>query len=125
MLTKRMNHSWELRGIYTMGKSTDEMSSNDNGTANGEAIFNPLDVTSQHGLSDFDVSKRFTIDSMVMMPNLFENGLAKAVLGGWRMSNIVVLQSGLPFTVYTSAAFNPCSRRQRKRHWLEARQRRL
>ena len=107
MLTKRMSHSWELRGIYTFGKSTDEMSSNDNGTANGEAIFNPLDVGSQHGLSDFDVSKRFTIDSMVMMPDIFKSGLSKALLGGWRMSNIVVLQSGLPFTVYTSAAFNP------------------
>lgn len=107
MLTKRMSHSWEVRGIYTFGKSTDEMSSNDNGTANGEAIFNPLDVMSQHGLSDFDVSKRFTMDSLVMVPDVFHSGFAKAVLGGWRMSNILVLQSGLPFTVYTSAAFNP------------------
>lgn len=107
MLTKRMSHSWQLRGIYTFGKSTDEMSSNDNGTANGEAIFNALDPMSQHGLSDFDVSKRFTIDSMVIIPDVFKNGIAKQVLGGWHMSNIVVLQSGLPFTVYTSASFNP------------------
>jgi hypothetical protein len=107
MVTKRMNHSWEVRGIYTMGKATDEMSSNDNGTANGEAIFNPFDVSSQHGLSDFDVSKRFTMDSMVKVPDLFRNGLGKTLLGGWRMSNIVVLQSGLPFTIYSSAAFNP------------------
>ncbi len=107
MLTKRMSQSWSIRGIYTMGKSTDEMSSNDNGTANGEAIFDPLNVPSQHGLSDFDVSRRFTADSMVMVPDLFKGGLGKTLLGGWRMSNIVVLQSGLPFTVYTSAAFNP------------------
>jgi hypothetical protein len=107
MLTKRLNHSWEMRGIYTFGKSTDEMSSNDNGTANGEAIFNPLDVRSQHGRSDFDVSKRLTIDSMFTVPSLFKSGVGKAILGGWRMSDIVVLQSGLPFTVYTSAAFNP------------------
>lgn len=107
MLSKRMSHSWELRGIFTFGKSTDEMSSNDNGTANGEAIFNPLDVKSQHGLSDFDVSKRFTIDSLVMLPTLGKSRLSEEVLGGWHMSNILVLQSGLPFTVYTSAAFNP------------------
>lgn len=107
MVTKRMSRSWDVRGIYTMGKSTDEMSSNDNGTANGEAIFDPLSVSSQHGLSDFDVSKRFTMDSMVKVPDLFKSGLAHTVLGGWRMSNILVLQSGLPFTVYTSAAFNP------------------
>jgi hypothetical protein len=107
MLTKKMSQSWEVRGIYTFGKSTDDMSSNDNGTANGEAIFNPLDIGSQHGLSDFDVSKRFTMDSMVLVPSPFSSGIGKALLGGWRMSDIVVLQSGLPFTVYTSAAFNP------------------
>jgi hypothetical protein len=107
MVTKRMSHSWEVRGIYTLGKATDEMSSNDNGTANGEAIFNPLDVPAQHGLADFDVSKRFTADSIVKVPDLFKSGLGNAVLGGWRMSNIIVLQSGIPFTVYTSAAFNP------------------
>jgi hypothetical protein len=107
MVTKRMSHSWELRGIYTMGKATDDMSSNDNGTAQGEAIFNPLDVPFQHGLSDFDVSRRFTADSIVKLPDLFKSRLGNALVGGWRMSNIVVLQSGIPFTVYTSAPFNP------------------
>jgi Carboxypeptidase regulatory-like domain len=107
MLTKRMSHSWQLRGIFTFGKSTDEMSSNDNGTNNGEAIVNPLDVEFQHGLSDFEISKRFTLDSLVLVPSLFQQRLAKSVLGGWRMSNILVLQGGLPFSVYTSAAFNP------------------
>jgi Carboxypeptidase regulatory-like domain/TonB dependent receptor-like, beta-barrel len=107
MLTKRLRHSWSIRGIYTFGKSTDEMSSNDNGTANGEAIFNPLDPMSQHGLSDFNVAKRFTIDSLVMMPDIFKSGWSKWILGGWRMSDIVVLQGGLPFTVFTSASFNP------------------
>jgi Carboxypeptidase regulatory-like domain len=107
MLSKRFSHSWQMRGIFTFGKSTDDMSSNDNGTANGEAIFNPLDVASQHGLSDFDVSKRFTIDSIVNLPSPFKSGIGNQILGGWRMSNIVVLQSGLPFTVFTSAAFNP------------------
>jgi Carboxypeptidase regulatory-like domain len=107
MLSKRFSHSYQLRGIFTFGKSTDDMSSNDNGTANGEAIFNPLDISSQHGLSDFDVSKRFTLDSIVNLPSPFKSGFGNQILGGWRMSNIVVLQSGTPFTVYTSAAFNP------------------
>jgi hypothetical protein len=107
MVSKRMSHSWQLRAIYTFGKSTDDMSSNDNGTANGEAIFNPLDIPAQHGLSDFDVSKRFTVDSLVMLPSPFKEGVGKTILGGWRFSPIMVLQSGVPFTVYTSAAFNP------------------
>lgn len=104
MLTKRMNHIWQMRGIYTFGKSTDDMSSNDNGTANGEAIFNPLDVPSQHALSDFNVSKRFALDSLLFLPSPFKQGLGKALLGGYRVSTILVLQSGLPFTVYNGSA---------------------
>src|SRR5439155_7142241 len=62
----------------------------------------------QHGRADYGVSRRFTIDSVVEVPSgFFKNGFAKSVLGNWRMSNIVVLQSGLPFSVYTSASFNP------------------
>ena len=107
MVSKRFSHSWSVRGIYTFGKSTDQMSSNDNGTANGEAIFNPLDINAQHGLSDFDVSKRFTLDNVLEIPSPLKRGIGKQILGGWRMSNIMVLQSGLPFTVYTSAPFSP------------------
>jgi Carboxypeptidase regulatory-like domain len=108
MLSKHFTHSWQLRGIYTFGKATDDTSSNDNGTDNGEAIFNPLDVGFQHGRADYSVSKRFTIDSMVEVPSgFFKNNVTRAILGGWRMSNILVLQSGLPFSVYSSAAFNP------------------
>jgi len=105
MLTKRMSHNWQIRGIYTFGKATDDMSSNDNGTANGEAIFNPLNIASQHGLSDFDVSRRLTLDSLWVLPSPFQDGIGKQLLGGWRVSGIMVLQSGLPFTVYTSAPF--------------------
>ncbi|MHB8655894.1 MAG: TonB-dependent receptor [Terriglobia bacterium] len=107
MLTKRFGHSWQLRSIYTFGKATDELSSNDNGTSNGESVFNALDVNAQHGLSDYDVGRRFTIDGVWDIPTPFKSGFAKAVLGGWRMSHILVLQSGLPFTVYTRASFNP------------------
>jgi hypothetical protein len=111
MVSKRFSRSWQLRGIFTFGKSTDELSSNDNGNningLPGEAVFNPLNIASQHALSDFDVSKRFTIDSVVELPSPFHSGFGKAIFGGWRMSNILVLQSGLPFTVYTSAPFSP------------------
>jgi len=108
MLSKRFTHSWQLRGIYTFGKATDETSSNDNGTDNGEAIFNPLNLRSQHGLADYNVARRLTIDSVAEVPSgFFKNSFAKNILGGWRMSNILVMQSGLPFSVFTTASFNP------------------
>ena len=108
MLTKRMSHSSpQIRGIYTFGKATDDMSSNDDGTANGEAIFNPLNIAAQHGLSDFDVSRRFTLDSLWALPSPFQYGIGKSLLGGLRVSGIRVRQCGLPLTVYTSAPFKP------------------
>jgi hypothetical protein len=111
MVSKRFTHSWSLRGIYTFGKSTDQLSSSDNGTnsggivGSGESVINALDINAQHGLADFDVSKRFTLDNVWELPSPFKNRIGKTILGGWRVSNIVVLQSGLPFTVYTSAPF--------------------
>lgn len=107
MLSKRMSNHWQMRGIFTFGKSTDELSSNDNGVANGETVIDPQNLLGQHGLSDFDASKRFAFDSVVEIPTPFKSGIQKAILGGWRMSNILLLQSGLPFTVYTSAPFSP------------------
>lgn len=41
------------------------------------------------------------------MPSGYSNRLERAVLGGWEFGGVVVLQSGLPFTVYTSAPFIP------------------
>jgi hypothetical protein len=96
-----------MRAIYTFGKSTDELSSNDNGTNNSESVIDAVNVSAQHGLSDFNVSKRFTLDSVWTLPSPFAHGIGKAVLGGWQVSGIMVLQSGTPFTVYTSAPFAP------------------
>lgn len=105
MARKDFTRSWSVTGIFTYGKSTDDLSSDDNGTGNSESVINALDVNAQHGLSDFDVAKRFTLDSVVLIPVPWKTGLLSRTLGGWRMSNIVVLQSGLPYTVHTSAPY--------------------
>ena len=107
MISKQMSHNWQMRAIYTFGKATDDLSSNDNGTGNSESVINSLNVPAQHGLADFDVARRFALDSVWAVPMPFRNGIAKTVLGGWQVSGIMVLQSGTPFTVYTSAPFAP------------------
>lgn len=107
MLTKQMSRYWQMRGIFTFGKSTDDLSSNDNGTNNSESVIESLNVSAQHGLSDFDVARRFTLDSVWTLPSPFRNGVGKTLLGGWQVSGIMVLQSGTPFTVYSSAPFAP------------------
>ena len=106
-----LGREW-IRGIYTFGKATDDISSNDNGAYSNtsEAVIDSVNVSAQHGLSDYDVAKRFTMDSLVYLPSPFQEGIGNVILGGWRFSTIAVLQSGMPFTVHTSAPFVPiCS----------------
>ena len=105
MVGKWFSQSWSLRGILTFGKAIDFVSSNDNGVANGQRIINAQDITAQRGLADYDVAKRFALDSVLDIPVPWKTGPASKVLGGWRMSTIAILQSGQPFTVFTSRSF--------------------
>src|SRR5664279_5603292 len=56
------------------------------------------------GRADFDVRNRLALDALWEIPTPFRSGILKQTLGNWRLSNTAILQSGLPFTVYTSAS---------------------
>ncbi len=104
-LSRRFAHGWSARGIYTVGRALDADSSNDNGVTNGRNILDAYNVNAQWGRADFDHKQRFTLDSVWELPNPFHSGLTKNLLGGWRLSTTTILQSGQPFTVYTTAAY--------------------
>ena len=59
------------------------------------------------GQSDFDIRNQFTFNGTWSVPSSYSNAFVRHVLGGWELGGIVVLQTGLPFTVYTSAPFAP------------------
>ena len=105
MLSKRFSSRWSIRGIYTFGKALDETSSNGNGVPNATNIFDAFNVRGQRGRSDFNVAKRFTMDSVLDLPSPFRSGLGSQILGGWTLSSVLILQSGQPFSVYTSAPY--------------------
>ena len=105
MLSKRFSSHWSVRGIYTFGKALDETSSNGNGVGGALNVFDAYNVRAQRGRSNFDVAKRFTMDSVWEIPSPFATGLGSRVLGGWTLSGVLILQSGQPFTVYTSAPY--------------------
>ena len=86
-------------------KPQDWTSSNDNGVAAAESILDASNPSLQHGLSDYDVARRLTIDSVYDVPSPFKHGLGSHVLGGWQLAGISIFQSGLPFSVYTTAAY--------------------
>lgn len=104
-------HNFALKGIYTFGKALDTYStanSLDSGsiTTTTNVIRNG-DLAAQRGRSDYDIRNQVTLNGTWTVPHAYSNGLARHVLGGWEFGGIVVLQSGLPFTVFTSAPFAP------------------
>jgi hypothetical protein len=113
-LTRRTSHGVTFRAIYTYGKSLDALSNSaslsggaiTSTNQNGPIIENG-DLPFQRGRSDFDIRQQFTADGTWITPSHYDSALKRNLLGGWTFSAVWILQSGLPFSVYTSAAFAP------------------
>lgn len=118
MLSRRPSHGLALRGIYTWGKALDILSSSgslDTGAitsnANGGLQSGPIiqngNYAAQRGRAGFDIRQQFSADGTWTVPNHYSNRLERNILGGWQFGGVWILQTGLPFTVYTTAAFSP------------------
>ncbi|MGA8027082.1 MAG: TonB-dependent receptor [Bryobacteraceae bacterium] len=60
------------------------------------------------GPSSWDAPNRFSLGESYLVPAIKSaNPLLKYVTGGWELASTTILQSGLPYTVYTSAPFEP------------------
>jgi len=75
----------------------------------GDSIFpqNPYDISSgERGLSNFHVAHRFVTSAVWELPIgsgkpwIDLTGIPGAILGGWQLGSILVLQTGTPLTVY-------------------------
>jgi hypothetical protein len=104
-LTKRFSHGLQFLASYTWSHSIDN-NSGDN-TPNAENELAPLpgdqqNLRSQFGTSDFDRKHRFVFSGVYDMPSPYHgtSGFAKSVANNWEINGLVVLQTGLPFTVY-------------------------
>jgi Carboxypeptidase regulatory-like domain len=109
MVTRQSSHGFTLRGIYTYGKALDAFSTAGNlqgacacQTTNVIQADNP---NAQYGRADFDIRQQASFDGVWTLPNPWSTPLLKNTLGGWRLSGLALFQTGLPFTVYTSKAF--------------------
>jgi len=69
-----------------------------------EGVIDAQNPYGQYARSDYDVKRRLSIDAVWDIPG-FRNGIAGAITKGWTASPVVILQSGLPFTVYTSGSY--------------------
>lgn len=105
LISKRFGKGLSAKGIYSFGKATDLTSSNDNGVGGGQNVMDASNPAAQHARADFNVSRRLTFDSVYEIPSLFKNGAGKQIVGGWQLAAVAIFQSGLPFTVVSTAPY--------------------
>jgi hypothetical protein len=117
VLSRVMAHGLAMSGIYTVGKTLDELSTSasldsgniTNGNQNGPIIYND-NLSFQRGRADFDIRQEFTATGTWMTPSHYQSALENNILGGWEFGGVWVIDTGLPGWVTTNQSFSPvCS----------------
>ncbi|HYN85517.1 MAG TPA: TonB-dependent receptor [Pyrinomonadaceae bacterium] len=104
---------------YTFSKTEDNLSSTFSESANNFnlGLLDPLNPDLDYGYADFDVRHRFVGSfnwdtGALWNLNSHENDFVRQAFGGWTLTGIVNIRSGLPFSVFdcTFAFFSVCPR---------------
>ena len=107
-ISRHFSAGWTTHVVYTFGKSLDMTSNNDNGVngdGSAEGIFDAQTLKGNYGRSDYDSRHRLSVDAVWNVPSL-KSGIGRLVTRDWTLSPVVIVQSGQPFTVYTSAPYS-------------------
>jgi hypothetical protein len=102
-MNKRFSRGFSVLGSYTWSKNLDYNSTNNN--MEDSTIMDPFNFGHSRGLADSDHPHRFAGSFVWELPDAGKAAGSKvlsAVLGNWQMSGIVTLQSGRPFSVFSS-----------------------
>jgi hypothetical protein len=101
---RSFNKGINFQAAYTYGKAIDQESS----FGTGLNVADILSLKAQRGLADFDVRQRLSFSVLWRLPHVNSNAAwVNALVNGWQVSNITILQSGTPYTVFCDAPFNP------------------
>ena len=104
-LTKRYSNGLAFTSAFTWGKALGYATGGDD---NGSAMFF-INFRRNYAPADFDRAKNFEQSFTYQLPfghghALLNNGIGDAVLGGWKVTGVVSLLSGLPFSVYANGS---------------------
>ncbi|MBY0507109.1 MAG: TonB-dependent receptor [Bryobacteraceae bacterium] len=108
-LERRFAKGYSFLAVYTFGRALDMQSNIDlcdgcGGSAGSGAITDSRNRRLNYGLSDQHTAQRFVLSGLAELPfgtgkAWATRGPAAAILGGWAMSGITTVSSGLPYTV--------------------------
>jgi len=100
-LERRFHAGLNLLAAYTWSKSIDDATDFGSGDSS-EQVLDSRNRHWQKAVSSFDIPHRFTAAFNYQIPaKTFQK-----LLGGWQVNGLITIQSGQPFTPYTSA-FDP------------------
>jgi len=95
-LSRRFAQGFQVDGIYRWSKSIDTVSFEFGGNANQT---DPRDIRQQRGPSDYDVRHNFILSGLWDLPIFRERrDVIGKILGGWRITGVLTLHSGFPWT---------------------------
>jgi outer membrane receptor protein involved in Fe transport len=108
-LERRFSGGVNFLGVYTYGRALDMQTTIDlcdgcsNSSGNG-AVADTRNRRLNYGLSDSHMKHRFVLSGLWEMPfgrgrKLLTGGVGSAVAGGWALSGITTLSSGIPYTL--------------------------
>ena len=106
-LTKRLNGGLQFLASYTFSKTLDTDGANINGTsaANALTLGNQNSTRQRWGRASFDRTHRFVFSETWALPAALA-GRGRAVVGGWSVAAVAVLQSGNALTIANTNANN-------------------
>jgi hypothetical protein len=106
-LTKRLSHGFQFLASYTFSKTLDTDGSDINSISAGNTITLGDQNSPQQrwGRASTDRTHRFVLSGTWMLPHP-SHGVERAVLGGWALSGVAIVQSGSALTVALTNATN-------------------
>jgi hypothetical protein len=103
-LERRFHAGLNLLAGYVWSKSIDNASDFASGDSS-EHVLDSRNLRAQRAVSSFDIPHRFTAAFNYLLPAPAMSSL-RPLLGGWQVNGVITVQSGQPFTPYTSQ-FDP------------------
>lgn len=102
-LTKRYSNGLSFNSAFTWGKALTYATGGDD---NGGLVFF-INFRRNYAPADFDRAKNFEQSFTYELPagrghKYFNSALGDAVLGGWRLTGVLSMVSGLPFSAYAN-----------------------
>jgi hypothetical protein len=100
--TKRLSRSISFQAAYTFSKALDT-TSEATAVGAGDTNQNGNNARASRGYSRFHTPHRFTLYGTYYLPLLTtQNAFVRQSLGGWRISAVMKLSKGTPFTISTT-----------------------